>query len=103
MYMSVNERSRPCSLNLCGPFVRAVLAMKVEVSTRAMAADGTTKVLVYNNICPAPRCVSPPNCTLGSLHDSEHHDVGRFYSLVPRPPPQLLSLAVRKARRIICI
>ena len=64
MYMPVNERSR--SLNLCGPFVRAVLATKVEVSTRTMAADGTTKVLQHQGV------FHHQNCTLGSLHDSEH-------------------------------
>ena len=33
-----------------GSFVRAVLATKVEVSARAMAADGTTKDLVLIHI-----------------------------------------------------
>ena len=49
-HVSVSEReqSRPCGQNLCGPFVRAVLAMKVEESARA---DGTTKALVS----PAPK------------------------------------------------
>ena len=45
------ERSRPCGQNICGPFVRAVLAMKVEECARAMATDGETNVLVS----PTPR------------------------------------------------
>ena len=36
----------PCGQNLCGHFVRAVLATNVEESDRAMAADGMTKALV---------------------------------------------------------
>ena len=37
--------------NLCGHFVRVVLAMNIEESDRAMAADGMTKALVS----PSPR------------------------------------------------
>ena len=66
-HVSVSEQQRSwlCGQNLRGPFVRAVLATKLEESARAMAADGTTKVLVS----PPPRWVSAPNCTVGSLHD----------------------------------
>ena len=47
-HVSVSERQRShlCSQNLCGAFVRAVLATNFEESNRAMAADGTTKALV---------------------------------------------------------
>ena len=43
--VSERERSRLCGQNLCGPFVRAVLATKVEESPRAIAVDGTTEAL----------------------------------------------------------
>ena len=49
--VSEQERSRLCGQNLCGIFMRGVVAAKVKDSTRAMAADGTTKALVS----PAPR------------------------------------------------
>ena len=52
-HVSISERQRShlCGQNLCGAFVRAVLAMNFEESDRAMAADGTTKALVS----PPPR------------------------------------------------
>ena len=40
--ISEQQRSRPCGQNLRGPFVRAVLAMKLKESAQAMAADGET-------------------------------------------------------------
>ena len=43
-HVSVCERQRShlCGQNLCGAFVRAVVATNFEESDRAMAADGTT-------------------------------------------------------------
>ena len=35
-----------CGKNLCGAFVRAVLATNFEESDQAMVTDGTTKLLV---------------------------------------------------------
>ena len=49
--VSERQRSHLCGQNLCGAFVRAVLATNFEESDRAMAADGTTKALVS----PPPR------------------------------------------------
>ena len=56
-HVSVSERQRShlCGQNLCGAFVRAVLATNFKESDWAMAADGTTKALV-----PSPRWVSAP-------------------------------------------
>ena len=66
--VSERQRSRPCGQDLCEPFVRAVLATKVKVSDRAMAADSTAKV----HVSP------PPRCAVVSLHDSDHDGVVRI-------------------------
>ena len=47
--------------------------MKVEESARAMAADGMTKALVFYLHHQGEFQIQ--NCTLGSLHDSDHDDV----------------------------
>ena len=44
-------------------------------SGRAMAADGTAKVLVS----PLPSEFQHQNCTVGSLHDSDHDSVVRIF------------------------
>ena len=49
--VSKQQRSHLSGQNLCGAFVRAVLAKNFEESNRAMAANGTTKALVS----PPPR------------------------------------------------
>ena len=49
--VSGRQRSHLCGQNLCGAFVRDVLATNFEESDRAMAADGTTEMLVS----PPPR------------------------------------------------
>ena len=58
--------------NLCGPFIRAVPAMKVKENDRRVAADDTTKVLV------SPGEFQHQNCTVGTVHDSDHDDVVRI-------------------------
>lgn len=52
-----------------GPFLWAVLPMKIEVSARAVVADRKTKRL----ISPAPRWVLAQNYTFGSVHDIDHN------------------------------
>ena len=56
MSVSGPQQSHLYGQNLCGAFLRAVLAMNFEESDRAMVADDTTKVLVSLQ----PRCVSAP-------------------------------------------
>ena len=74
------EWSRLCGQNLCGSFVRVVLAMEVVVSARAMAADGTTK----RSYLQHQGEFQHKNCVLGSLHDSDHDGVGRSFVAIPK-------------------
>ena len=54
--------------------VRAVLAAKVKENAQAMAADGETKMLQHQGE------FQHQNCMLGSLHDSDHDGVGKFFA-----------------------
>ena len=49
--VSGRQRSHLYGQNLCGAFVRAVLSTNVKESIRAMAANGTTKMIIP----PPPR------------------------------------------------
>jgi len=54
--VSVQWQLWQCNQNLCGPFLRAALPMKVKVNAWARVADGKTKAL----LTPAPRWVPAP-------------------------------------------
>ena len=76
-HVSVNERqrSRLCGQNLCVPFLRTVLPPEVGESARAMAATARQKRLYLHHQGEFQH----KNCTLGSLNDSDHDGVGRFF------------------------
>ena len=73
--VSERQRSRPCGQNLRVPFLRTVLPPEVEESARAMAATARQKRSYLHHQGEFQH----QNCTLGSLHDSDHDDVVRFF------------------------
>ena len=79
-HVSVSERLRShlCGQNLCGAFVRAVLAKNFEKSDRAMAADGTTKALVSP---PLNSEFKHQNCMVRTVHViiSDHDGAVRIF------------------------
>ena len=72
---SEGQPSRLCGQNLCGHFIRAVLATNVEESDRTMAANGMTIALVFHHQGE----FQPNYCTVVSLHDSDHDGVVRIF------------------------
>ena len=73
-HVSVSER-RLCGQNLRVPFLRTVLPPEVGESARAMAATARQKRLYLHHQGEFQH----KNCTLGSLNDSDHDGVGRFF------------------------
>ena len=73
--VSLRQRSRLCGRNLCVPFLRTVLPPEVGESARAMATTARQKRLYLHHQGEFQH----KNCTLGSLNDSDHDGVGRFF------------------------
>ena len=73
--VSLRQRSRLCGRNLRVPFLRTVLPPEVGESARAMAATARQKRLYLHHQDEFQH----KNCTLGSLNDSDHDGVGRFF------------------------
>ena len=73
--VSERQRSRPCGQNLRVPLLRTVLPPEVGESARAMAATARQKHLYLQHQGEFPN----QNCTLGSLHDSDHDGVVRIF------------------------
>ena len=69
-HVSVSERqqSHLCGQNLCGAFVRAVLAMNFKESDLAIS---TTKAL---------HKFQHQNCIVRTVHDSDHDGVVRIFA-----------------------
>ena len=61
-----------CSQNLCGSFVRAILATKVS----ECSSNGGRR---YDWYLQHQGEFQHINCMLWSLHDSDHDSVGRFF------------------------
>ena len=74
--VSERQRSRPCGQNLRVPFLRMVLPPEVGESARAMAATARQKRLYLHHQGEFQN----QNCTLESLHDSDHDGVVRFFA-----------------------
>ena len=73
--VSERQRSRLCGQNLRVPFLRTVLPPEVGESARAMAATARQKRLYLHHQGEFQH----KNCTLGSLNNSDHDGVGRFF------------------------
>ena len=73
--VSERQRSRPCGQNLRVPLLRTVLPPEVGERARAMAATARQKRLYLHHQDEFQN----HNCTLGSLHDSDHDGVVRIF------------------------
>ena len=73
--MNYTNHGHVVRIRLCVPFLRAVLSTNVEESVRGMVAESTTKWLYLHHQGE----FQYQNCTVGSLHDSDHDGVGRFF------------------------
>ena len=73
--VSERQRSRPCGQNLRVPLLRTVLPPEVGERARAMAATARQKPLYLHHQDEFQN----QNCTLGSLHDSDHDGVVRIF------------------------
>ena len=76
-HVSVSERhrSRPCSQNLRVPFLRTVLPPEVGESARAMASTARQKRSYLHHQGEFQH----QNCTVRTVHDSDHEGVVRIF------------------------
>ena len=74
-HVSVSERQRLrlCGQDLCGAFVR-LLATNVEESDRAMATAQQKRLYLHHQ-----GEFQHQNCTVGTVHDSDHEGVVRIF------------------------
>ena len=73
--VSERQRSRLCGQNLRVPFLRTVLPPEVEESARAMAATARQKRSYLHHQGE----FQLQNCTVGTVHDSDHEGVVRIF------------------------
>ena len=73
--VSERQRSRPCSQNLRVPFLRTVLPPEVGESARAMASSARQKRSYLHHQGEFQH----QNCTVGTVHDSDHDGVVRIF------------------------
>ena len=76
-HVSVSERQRShlCGQNLCRAFVRAVVATNFEESDRAMAAALQKRLYLHHQ-----GEFQHQNCTVRTVHDSDHDGVVRIFA-----------------------
>ena len=70
--VSERQRSRLCGQNLRVPFLRTVLPPEVGESARAMASTARQKLHHQGEF-------QLQNCTVGTVHDSDHEGVVRIF------------------------
>ena len=73
--VSERQRSRPCGQNLRVPLLRTVLPPEVGESARAMAATARQKRSYLHHQGE----FQLQNCTVGTVHDSDHEGVVRIF------------------------
>ena len=73
--VSERQRSRPCSQNLRVPFLRTVLPPEVGESARAMASTARQKHSYLHHQGEFQH----QNCTVATVHDSNHEGVVRNF------------------------
>ena len=73
--VSERQQSRPCGQNLCVPFLKTVLPPEVGESARAMASTAKQKRSYLHHQGEFQH----QNCTVGTVHDSDHDSVVRIF------------------------
>ena len=73
--VSERQRSRLCGQNLRVPFLRTVLPPEVGESARAMASTAKQSAHISTTKVEFQR----QNCTVGTVHDSDHEGVVRIF------------------------